>query len=262
MNSYFSHDSNARNSEKLIKVRMKYGTEGYGVYFMILERLREEQDYMSIKDYNVIAFDLRVDASEIKSIVEDFGLFVFTEDGKYFYSEGFKKRMALKDKKVKSISEARKKAAKARWGNPSNANAMQTHSKDNANAMQNDAKKSKGKKSKVNKNKPQQDTGGDLSKLIDLFQDNIGTANPLTIEDIGYEFEDWQKLNSNQAFDIIKLAIKIASDSQHHSWAYVKGILKRWREQNGTSLTQIEALNAKHTKNQTVKGGSYDGIEY
>ena len=56
---------------------------------MILERLREEPEYMSVKDYNMIAFDLREDASLIKSVIEDFGLFVFTEDGKYFYSESF-----------------------------------------------------------------------------------------------------------------------------------------------------------------------------
>jgi len=49
-NSYFPHDSNARNSDKLLPVRMKYGAEGYGIYFMLLERLRDEPTYMSIKD--------------------------------------------------------------------------------------------------------------------------------------------------------------------------------------------------------------------
>lgn len=48
-NSYFSHDGNARNDAKLLKVRMKHGAAGYGVYFMILERLREEDVYMSSK---------------------------------------------------------------------------------------------------------------------------------------------------------------------------------------------------------------------
>lgn len=87
MNNYFPHDSNARNSDKLIPVRMKYGAEGYGIYFMILERLRDENNYMSVVDYNVIAFDLRVDTSKVKDIVENFGLFAFTEKGECFYSE-------------------------------------------------------------------------------------------------------------------------------------------------------------------------------
>ena len=95
LTSYFPHDSNARNSDKLIRLRMRHKASGYGVFFMILERLREEPEYMSVKDYNMIAFDLREDASLIKSVIEDFGLFVFTEDGKYFYSESFKKRNGI-----------------------------------------------------------------------------------------------------------------------------------------------------------------------
>lgn len=114
--NYFSHDSNARNSDKLIRLRMRHKAAGYGVYFMILERLREEPNYMSVKDYNMIAFDLREDASLIKSVVEDFGLFVFTDDGKYFYSESFNRRMAVKDERARKQAEAGRKAMQRRWG--------------------------------------------------------------------------------------------------------------------------------------------------
>lgn len=118
--NYFPHDSNARNSEKLIRLRMRHKAAGYGVYFMILERMREEDNYMSIKDYNMIAFDLREDASLIKSVIEDFGLFVFTENGKYFYSESFKRRMEYKDEKTLLRSEAGKKGMNSRWGKTTN----------------------------------------------------------------------------------------------------------------------------------------------
>lgn len=96
---------------------MRYGAAGYGVFFMIVERLREEADYMSVKDYNMIAFDLRVDASLVKSVIEDFGLFVFTDDGKYFYSESLRDRMLIKDEKRKARSDAGKKGMEKRWGN-------------------------------------------------------------------------------------------------------------------------------------------------
>ncbi|MBY8574660.1 Lin1244/Lin1753 domain-containing protein [Lactiplantibacillus plantarum] len=161
MNNYFSHDSNARNSSKMLQVRMKYGAEGYGIYFMLLERLRDEDDYKSVKDYNAIAFDLRVDASIIKAVVEDFGLFVFTDDGKYFYSEGFNKRMAFKDEKSKRRSEAGKKGAQKRWANKdpreNDSNAMAKSSDQNSNTkampLHTDSKESKVNKSKVNKSK-------------------------------------------------------------------------------------------------------------
>ena len=116
MANYFSHDSNARNDEKLIRLRMRHKAAGYGVYFMILERLREESNYMSVKDYNMIAFDLREDAALIKSVVEDFGLFEFTEiDGKkFFYSESFLNRMSQKDELSRKRSEAGKASAAKR----------------------------------------------------------------------------------------------------------------------------------------------------
>lgn len=114
---YFNHDSNARNSSKLISVRMKYGAEGYGIYFMIIERLREEDDYSSLADYERLAFDLRVESAKIKSIVEDFNLFEFTEDGKRFYSISLNKRMEFKDKKLNQLSEKGRRAAAKRWNN-------------------------------------------------------------------------------------------------------------------------------------------------
>ena len=113
--NYFSHDSNARNDEKVIRLRMKHGAAGYGIYFMILERLREDANYMSAKDYNVIAFDLRVDAAIVKSVVEDFGLFTFTDDGKCFYSESFTRRMDIKDTLRRQRSEGGKIGMKNRW---------------------------------------------------------------------------------------------------------------------------------------------------
>ena len=143
MNNYFPHDSNARNSDKLIPLRIKKGTEGYGVYFMILERLREEPDYTSIKDYNTLAFDFRVGSDLVKSVVEEFGLFQFTEDGKRFYSEGFTARMQKKDEKSNKARES----ARKRWEN------KQTQSKPDANALQTQSEidASKGKETKGEK---------------------------------------------------------------------------------------------------------------
>lgn len=113
MDNFYPHDSNARNDEKLLRLRMRHKAAGYGVYFMLLEILREKKDFMCPKDYNVIAFELREDAALVKSVVEDFGLFVFTDDGKYFYSEPFIRRMG----KIGQVSKSRSDAARKRWGN-------------------------------------------------------------------------------------------------------------------------------------------------
>lgn len=140
MNNYFPHDSNARNSDKLIPLRARLGAEGYGIYFMLIERLREESSYMSVKDYNMLAFDLRVDSGKVKSVIEDFGLFAFTDDGKCFYSESLMRRMKIKDAK----SEKARQSAKSRWSKSERtANAPDNECERTANAPKSDAIKVK-----------------------------------------------------------------------------------------------------------------------
>ncbi len=166
---YFSHAQNARNTPEILKIRMKYGAEGYGIYFMILERLREDKNYMSVTDYNVIAFDLRVDASKVKAIVEDFGLFVFTEDGKYFYSKTLNENMDIKDEIKRKKSEAGKKGAAKRWGNKNVTDAIAKDSTAIAQPSKNIARKEK--ESKV-KERVSNNTISLLNKMLKIKVDS------------------------------------------------------------------------------------------
>ena len=159
-NCYFSHDSNARNSKKLLRLRKTHGAEGYGTYFMLLERLREEQDFACDTDFDMLSFDLRVSPDIIRSVVEDFGLFEYNTDKTKFYSAGFNERMDIKDKRI----EAGRKGAEARWGQKAeNPSEMAQNGKNMANAIVKDIchdfanstpsdkeKKSKEKESKEN----------------------------------------------------------------------------------------------------------------
>lgn len=226
MNSYFSHDSNARNSDKLLPVRMKFGAEGYGIYFMILERLREEKNYMSVKDYNMIAFDLRVDSGKVKSLVEDFGLFAFTDDGECFYSEGFLKRMEFKDEKSKKRSIAGKKGAEKRW--QKNGNAI-------AKPITNDSKESKENKSKGNKSKassiPSLDLNPDSACEFWLNQVNPAEA-PTVLKSIDYWVSDF----NGQELIVIE-AIKEMLRNNAKSYKYLNKILKTW-ESKGLNTPQ------------------------
>lgn len=142
---YFSHDASARNDNKILNVRMKYGVEGYGIYFMLIERLREKENYMESTDYNALGFDFRVDSGKVKDIVNNFGLFVFTDDKKYFYSESLINRMSIMEEKDRKKSEAGKKAAQARWGNKDDADAMRPQCEGNANKRKEIKEKNKSK---------------------------------------------------------------------------------------------------------------------
>lgn len=217
MNNYFPHDSNSRNSDKLLPVRMKYGAEGYGIYFMILERLRDEKNYMSVKDYNVLAFDLRVDAGKVKSIVEDFGLFAFTDDGECFYSEGFNKRMEIKDEKSKKRSEAGKKGAEKRWQKNSNANG-----KAKATPPDSNGKETKGKETKVNKTKEMLAARDEIQRL---YQEKIRPMDsPQNIDRVQSFLEDGISL------EVIICAIHVSNRDGGKSASYVVRKLNDWKK--------------------------------
>lgn len=139
---YFSHDSNAKDDPKIIKLRIKHGWKGYGLFWALIELLRDQDSFKMQTDYESIAFALREDSETIKSVINDFDLFKVELD--FFYSESLLNRMKLKEEQ----SEKAREAANKRWNKKSNANAMPTHSERNANPMQ--LKESKVKEIKVN----------------------------------------------------------------------------------------------------------------
>lgn len=260
MNNYFSHDSNARNSDKLLPVRMKYGAEGYGIYFMILERLREEKNYMSVKDYNMLAFDLRVDTGKLKSIVEDFGLFAFTDDGKCFYSEGFNKRMEIKDEKSKKRSEAGKKGAAKRWQSDSNAIAKPTDS---------DSKESKGNETKGNETKQKQtkENAAPVMSVYKLLETN-GFGNPYG-EPMNTDLRTWiekltaKGLSDEQIDQWLVAGVHVALRKNRRFWNFVEGVLQNWDNDAVYTLDAIEGENAR--RKQPTKAGLHynqDDDEY
>ena len=126
--TYFNHDSNARNDEKIVALRIRYGAEGYGVYFMLIEMLQAAPGCTLEKDYKALAFDLRVSARRIKSIVEDFGLFTPTDGGKKFYSERLIRHLNEAEENERKRSEAAQYAASMRWDAENGMRiASQTH---------------------------------------------------------------------------------------------------------------------------------------
>ena len=140
---YFSHDANARHDPKIIKLINKYGMKGYGWYWVIVEMLREQQNYkLNLHDdLESIAIETRTKSRVISVFIDDcIKIFkLFKKEHRYFYSQTLVKRMKIMEEK----REKRRKAANIRWDDKSirNANGMHMHS--TCNTM-------KGKESKGN----------------------------------------------------------------------------------------------------------------
>ena len=172
--TYFPHDSNARNDIKLIKLRSKHSYEGFGIYFAILELLFSENNRLCIDDYETLAFGLQCDKDILKDIITNYDLFVIEDN--CFYS----KRLDDTIEQITSKSTKASLNAKKRWSG--DATAMQTHSNGNATAML--LNKSKLKKSKLNKIKK------DINERLAEFKNSVFSIEGIN-KDIKESFIDY-----------------------------------------------------------------------
>lgn len=70
----------SRNDDRILKLRMDHGIEGYAVYHMLMEKIAEsDRCEYAIDDYKVLAFDFRVDEQLVKCVAEDYHLFCFND---------------------------------------------------------------------------------------------------------------------------------------------------------------------------------------
>ena len=158
---YFSHDSNAKDDPKILQLRMEMGWEGYGLFWALIELLRNESDHRMRTHYKSIAFALQTHEDSIKKVINDFNLFEVNDN--YFWSESLLKRMELKEER----SEKARESAKKRWNKENDANAMPTHSERNANAMQlKESKVKEIKEIKEKENKVNEDSHNEIFRQL------------------------------------------------------------------------------------------------
>ncbi len=182
---YFSHDYNARNDSKIKRLISKHGMLGYGLWWAIVEDLYNNTNVLPT-DYECISFDLRTDVNTIKSIINDFDLFVI--EGETFGSTSIQKR--LEERNSKSV-KARESVLK-RWNkDKTDTNVLPTNNGSNT------IKEKKGKESKEKDNK---DLYVDFSYL-NLYQQNIKMLKV-----------DYEKLCIEHTQQVSDTAIKILSD--------------------------------------------------
>jgi len=111
--------------------------EGYGIFWALIERLRNEKDYkLPVILANAFAKRWYTSKEKVESVINNYGLFC-VENG-FFFSERLKNSMILKTEKARE-------SASYRWNN---ANALPPNSNRNANGMQKDAIKGKERKEK------------------------------------------------------------------------------------------------------------------
>lgn len=172
---YFSHDCNARRDPKIIALRSVYGAEGYGWWWILLEILREQEDYqidISRKfAYSSLATEFGITREKciefIQACIDDFEL--LATDDTYIYSESMRRRMEMANEKRKKLSERGKRGADAtnqkKVGKPAQATETPGTSEENCRLSDGTSEKKagnerKGKEIKGNERKVKEDVEG------------------------------------------------------------------------------------------------------
>lgn len=257
---------------------MKLGAEGYGIFFMLIERLREEEGYKSTIDYDTLAFDLRVEPEKVKQVVENYDLFKFTEDGKYFYSDSFNERMEMMDEKRKKRAEAGKKGAEKRWKNrqnDSNANGnsiampKQSQCDTNGEPMAFDGNKIKLNKIKLNKTKINKSkvVVAETNEAENLADEPAATTEQKQISDVLNFYENHFGMTSDYIRQsiikwcndlnpsLVKRALEIAVEDNVLKFRYANAILLDWANKG---IDTLEKALAEGNARQKSKQNNYN----
>ncbi|MDD3009613.1 MAG: DUF4373 domain-containing protein [Arcobacter sp.] len=105
---YFSHDANAKDDFKIMLLIEELGLEGYGIFWILIETLREQQNYKyPLKLLSVLARKYNTTLAKLEVVVRNYHLFII-EDDCFFYSSSLNRRM----QKMEEVREQRVLSAK------------------------------------------------------------------------------------------------------------------------------------------------------
>jgi len=117
---YFPHDSNAQYDEKISLLRMEHGWMGYGLYWAIIEKLRDATKYQWSSNAEAglkhCLSDAQSSVEQISAVLETLkkvDLLSVSEDG-FLYSKSLKRRMERLDSRREKLSNAGKIGGKSR----------------------------------------------------------------------------------------------------------------------------------------------------
>ena len=115
---YFPHFSNARHDRKVKRIIKELGVEGYGIYFMLLEVLREQSNFeYPMDDIDLLADEFRTSEQKVRTVICNYKLFDVTPDEKFFspklieYLEPYFKMKAQRQLAGQKSAEARQRKA-------------------------------------------------------------------------------------------------------------------------------------------------------
>lgn len=127
---YFSHDADAKDDMKCVLLIDQLGLEGYGIYWVLIETLRQQTNYKyPLALIPALAKKYNTTSEKMKTVIKNYGLFGF-DDKEFFFSNSLNRRMKYLENKRIKLSEAGKRGNLVRWGNGSGGDRKESKVKE------------------------------------------------------------------------------------------------------------------------------------
>lgn len=172
---YFPHDCNAKDDPKCVLLIEQLGMEGYGIYWMLIETLREQPEYKyPVALLPALARRYNTTPEKVKTVVFNYGLFVVEEDNVFFSQSLINRMIPMEEKRLK-LSEAGKRGNAKRWDT-----ATRSPGDNKAIATQSQVNKSKVNKSNIGGagGKRSAFSPPSLSEISDYIRNNSYSVDP------------------------------------------------------------------------------------
>lgn len=215
---YFPHDSNAKDDPKCILLIEQLGLEGYGIYWVLIETLRDQPGYKyPIALLPALARRFNTTHEKMKTVIYGYGLFTVIED-EFFFSKSLAGRMIVLERKREQARLAGEASARKRQQLLSGGTPVERTFNDSSTGVQ------PVNKSKVNKNKEKNIKVKDKKTYNDFFESlwtlypnkkgkaQVSDSQKAKLFDIGFEElsrcitrykttkEDWKAWQNGSTF--------------------------------------------------------------
>lgn len=236
---YFKHDSNAAHDPKIIQMRSVYGAFGYGLYWMLVEAMRNQANYkLPISGkyaLNAYAIDFGVEVDKLQQFINDCvhefrdeHNSLLQQDDHFLWSEALIRRMEAYDLKSNKAREL----ANRRWNRPETTKLDPDVPLKQATIKQPEPPSLTEKPAAV-KTPAALPLDEQFGRMATVYEKNIGIISAIAaneLKELAKEYpEEWYN-------DAMKEAVL----HNHTNLNYVKAILRNWKE------------NGRHGKQKTT----------
>lgn len=213
---YFPHDSNAKDDPKCVMLIEELQLEGYGIYWILIETLREQPNFKyPMKLIPALARRYFTTKEKMTAVIKGYDLFEIEED-EFFYSESLLRRMEIVNEKREKAKLAGKKSGEVRRLKALTSDNIKTVNEQMLNGCSTDVEQ------KVNNKRKEKEIKENKIKEEDIYMRHFHLI--LTKE----EYEDLLTVYKKRCVDEMIETVRTYSKEYLKKYSNFKAVIHNW----------------------------------